>query len=205
MRYTSDHLVLTKVALLLTYWSPFDTEYQVNNYWTDRAFHHARAIRLWDRPRENTTTSTRYRLIWWCCLLRDRLISIALRRPYRIHEAKSSWPIISEADFGLEVMFPQFITVKTKRSTIDAFIWLCKLSDIMRDIAVFQEEKRFDREWSDSLINQASIMGEASRVLQFDSQLRNWREEYLKVNSQYITALKPGSPKIPNYVLMICE
>ena len=205
MRYTSDHLILTKLALLLTYWSPFDTEYQVNNYWTDRAFYHARVIRLWDHRGKTAVTSTRCRIIWWCCLLRDRLISIALRCPYRIQEAKSAWPIVSETDFGLEVMFPQFMTVKTKRAVIDSFIWLCKLSDIMRDIAVFHERKRFDREWSDNIIDRATIMPEASRVSQFDSQLRNWREEYLKVSSEYITSLKPGTSKMPNYVLMICE
>ena len=193
------------MALLLTYWSPFDAEYQVNNYWTDRAFHHARAIRLWDYQGKTAVTSTRYRIIWWCCLLRDRLISIALRRPYRIHEAKSAWPMVSEADFGLELMFPQFATVKTKRTVIDSFIWLCKLSDIMRDIAVFHEQKRFDREWSDNIISRATIIPEASRVSQFDSQLQNWREEYLKVSGEYITSLKPGSSKMPNYVLMICE
>ena len=205
MRHTPDHLILTKIALLLTYWSPFDSEYQVNNYWTDRAFYHARVIRLWDRPGENAVTSRRYRLIWWCCLLRDRLISIAMRRPYRIHEAKSSWPLVTEADFGLEVMFPKFITVKTKKSLIQAFIWLCKLSDVMRDIAVFHEQTRFDREWSGKRIDQAKIMSEASRVSQFDTQLRSWREEYLKVNGEYIASLKVGTSKFPNYVLMICE
>jgi len=200
VRNTSDHLVLTKVALLLTYWSPFDAEYQVNSYWTDRAFHHARVIRLWDCQGES-----RYRLIWWCCLLRDRLISIALRRPYRIQEAKSTWPIVSDADFGLEVMFPKFTNVKTKRTLVDSFIWLCKLSDIMRDIAVFHERKRFDREWSDGLINRATLIPEANQVQQFDSQLRSWKEEYLKVNGEYVKSLRPGIPKFPNYVLIICE
>ena len=205
MRYTSDHLVLVKLALLLTYWSPFDAEYQVNNYWTDRAFFHARCFRLWDRQGESVATSRRYRIIWWCCLLRDRLISIALRRPYRIHEAKKTWPIVSESDFGREVMFPRFMTVKAKRTTIDSFIWLCKLSDIMRDIAVFQEKKRFDREWSNTLLNSAAIIPEASQVSQFENRLKNWKEEYVKVNGDYIRTLRPGTSKMPNYVLIICE
>ena len=205
MRYTPDHVVLTKVALLLTYWSPFDAEYQVNNYWTDRAFYHARAIRLWDRQGESEATPSRCRLIWWCCLLRDRLISIALRRPYRIHEAQSTWPIISEADFGLEVMFPKFTNVKTKRTLVDSFIWLCKLSDIMRDIAVFHERTRFDREWTDGRIDRATLILEANQVQQFDSQLKNWKEEYLKANGEYVRSLRPGTSKFPNYVLIICE
>jgi hypothetical protein len=203
MRHTSDHLTLTKVALLLTYWSPFDAEYQVNNYWIDRAFYHARAITLWDP--EGVATSRRYRITWWCCLLRDRLVSIALRRPYRIHEAKSTWPIVNEADFGLEVMFPKFMIARTKRTMIDSFIWLCKLSDIMRDIAVFHEKKRFDREWSNSLIGSATILAEELQVSQFHIQLRDWKEGYLKLNGEYIKSLTPGSSKMPNYVLIICE
>ena len=205
MRYTQDHLILTKIALLLSYWSPFDSEHQVNNYWIDRAFSHARAIRLWDRPGENVVTSSRYRLIWWCCLLRDRLTSIALRRPYRIHETKTTWPLVTEADFGLEVMFPRFTTIRTKKILIQSFIWLCKLSDTMRDIAVFHEQTRFDREWSNNCVDQAKIMFEASQVSQFDSLLRSWRGEYLKVNGEYIASLRVGTSKFSNYVLVICE
>jgi hypothetical protein len=205
MCHTSDHLTLTKIALLLTYWSPFDAEYQVNNYWIDRAFYHARAIKLWDLQGKSVASSRRYRIIWWCCLLRDRLVSMALRRPYRIHEAKSTWPIVSETDFGLEAMFPKFITVKTKRTMIDSFIWICKLSDIIRDIAVFHEQKRFDREWFDGLIGSAATLAEEIQVSQFDSQLRDWKEEYLKLNGEYINSLRPGNSKFPNYVLIICE
>jgi len=97
------------------------------------------------------------------------------------------------------------MTVKAKRTTIDSFIWLCKLSDIMRDIAVFQEKKRFDREWSNTLLNSAAIIPEASQVSQFENRLKNWKEEYVKVNGDYIRTLRPGTSKMPNYVLIICE
>jgi hypothetical protein len=102
-------------------------------------------------------------------------------------------------------MFPKFTNVKTKRMLVDSFIWLCKLSDIMRDIAVFHERTRFDREWTDGLINRAALIPEANQVQQFDSQLRNWKEEYLKVNGEYVRSLRPGTSKFPNYVLIICE
>jgi hypothetical protein len=137
--------------------------------------------------------------------MRDRLVSMALRRPYRIHEAKSTWPIVTETDFGLEAMFPKFITVKTKRTMIDSFIWACKLSDIIRDIAVFHEKRRFDREWFDGVIDSATTLADEIQVSQFDSQLRDWKEEYLKLNGEYIELLRPGSSKFPNYVLIICE
>jgi hypothetical protein len=108
-------------------------------------------------------------------------------------------------DFGREVMFPQFMTVKTKRTMIDSFIWMCKLSNTIRDIAVFHEKKRFDREWSDGHISNATILAEEVLVSQYDGQLRDWREEYLKLNGEYINSLRPGCSKMPNYVLIICE
>lgn len=149
--------------------------------------------------------SGRRRIIWWCCLLRDRLISVALRRFYRIHEAKSTWPIVTEADFGPEAMFPKFMTVKRKRAVLQSFIWWCSLSDIVRDIAVFQEKKRFDREWSDSLTTEAAIVSELAQVSQFDNRLKSWKEGYLQVNSDYINSIKPGTSKLPNHVLIIGE
>ena len=190
---------------MLTYWSPFDSEYQVNSYWIDRAFYHARAIALWDPQGKSVASLRRNRIVWWCCLLRDRVVSLALRRPYRIHEAKTTWPFVTEADFGLEVMFPKFTTAKTKRTMIDSFIWFCKLSDIIRDIAVFHEKKRFDREWSGGLVSSTTILAEEIQVSKFDTQLSDWKEEFLKSNGEYIKSVVPGSPKMPNYLLIICE
>lgn len=203
MRYTSDHMVLTQIALLLTYWSPFDAEYKVNNYWVDRAFFHARAMRLQEFQTDCGVSSSRRRIVWWCCLLRDRLVAMGLRRPYRLQEAKSTWPVVDKSDFGLEVMFPKFISVDTKRAMIDSFIWLCKLSDIMRDLSVFHESNRFDREWSDSHIDGAAIMPELTKVSGFDSRLRSWEDGYRKINGEFIKSFIPGQCKMPNYVLII--
>jgi hypothetical protein len=160
-------------------------------------------MKLWDmKPGE---TSSRRRIVWWCCLMRDRLISFALRRNYRIQEAKSTYPLVEISDFGLEVMFPKFVDVKTKRAVIDAFICLCKLSDIIRDVAIFHEENSFGREWSDSRIERADIVPEITKVTQFDNKLKKWREEYLKLNGEFIKSLVPRITKMPNYVLIINE
>ncbi len=205
MRYTSDHLVLAQVALLLTFWSPFDSEYQVNNYWVARAFFHARVTKLWDWKRENEVTSSRRRIIWWCCLLRDRLISIALRRPYRMQENKGTWPPVKKEDFGLEIIFPKFTTTTTKVTAIESFIWLCKLSNIMRDVANFHEKRRFDREWADKIVDETDVVPELAQVSRFSNQLKNWKEEFLKISGEYIKSIRPGTSKMPSYVLIICK
>jgi hypothetical protein len=203
INYTTDQLTLIKVALLLTYWSPFDSEYQVNSYWVDRAFLHARAMKLWE-PQQEVTPSRR-RIVWWCCLVRDRLISVALRRAYRIQESKSSWPVVSVSDFGLEVMFPRFMDAKTKRTVLEAFIWMCELTDIIRDVAVFQENNSFDREWSGGFLDKAQFVPEITQVSQFDNRLKNWKEGYLKITGDYIKSLMPRSCRLPNYALIVSE
>jgi hypothetical protein len=48
-------------------------------------------------------------------------------------------------------------------------------------------------------------LAEEVLVSQYDGQLRDWREEYLKLNGEYINSLRPGCSKMPNYVLIICE
>jgi hypothetical protein len=128
---------------------------------------------------------------------------MGLRRAYRIQETKSTWPTINKYAFGLELMFPRFMDIMTKEAMIEAFIWLCKLSDIIRDIAVFQERNRFDRKWSDSRIDKEDIMPEFNQVSQFDCQLKSWREGYLEVIGNYINSPKPGFCKVPNYALII--
>ena len=137
--------------------------------------------------------------------MRDRMISFALRRSYRIQEAKSIWPLVNISDFGLEVMFPRFMDAKTKRTTLEAFICLCDLTDIIRDIAVFHENNSFDREWSGGLIDKASIVPQITQVSQFDNRLKNWKEVYLKLAGDYIKSLIPRSCRMPNYVLIVGE
>ena len=137
--------------------------------------------------------------------MRDRMISFALRRTYRLQEAKSTWPLISISDFGLEVMFPRFTDAKAKRVVLEAFICLCDLTDIIRDVAVFHENNSFDREWSGGLIDKAAIIPEITQVSQFDNRLKHWKEGYLKITGDYIKSLLPRSCRIPNYLLIVCE
>jgi hypothetical protein len=137
--------------------------------------------------------------------VRDRMISFALRRAYRIQEAKATWPLVDIPDFGLEVMFPRFTDVKMKRTALEAFINLCDLTDIIRDVAVFHENNSFDREWSGGIIDKASIVPEITQISQFDNRLKNWKEGYLKIAGDYIKTLIPRSSRMPNYILIVCE
>jgi hypothetical protein len=133
------------------------------------------------------------------------MISFALRRGYRIQEARSTWPLVSISDFGLEIMFPRFMDTKTKRTSLEAFISLCDLTDIIRDVALFQETNSFNREWSGGVLDKAAIVPEITQVSQYDNRLKHWKEDYLKLAGDYIKALPPRSCRVPNYVLLVSE
>jgi hypothetical protein len=49
------------------------------------------------------------KLIWWCRLLRDRLIAFCLHRFHRLYEDTSSRTLPSEEEFGMGVASPQYM------------------------------------------------------------------------------------------------
>ena len=188
---------------MLSYWSPYNSDSQVNSYWVDRAFQHARAIRLSDPDCDSGTLCCRRRIVWWCCLIRDRLTSFGLRRPYRLHEPALGWKAVTERDFGLETIFPRYVSVLSKRDTIAAFLWLCKLTDIVSAMTVFQEDSRFEREWSDNVKDRTEITRELQQISMFDAQLKKWRKEFQKESEEAIENAKPEISKMPFYVLRL--
>lgn len=48
---------------------------------------------------KDAKTSSLWRRIWWCCLYRDRVISISMRRPMRIADEDIKLPLLKMDDF----------------------------------------------------------------------------------------------------------
>jgi len=99
-----------------------------------------------------------------------------MRRPHRLHKTPIQDEIISEDDFGLEATYPSYTDVKSKRVAMLAFIWFCRLSRIMEAIAVVQRRNRFARDWNGD--NVGNVTSELEEVNHFDTQLREWLEEF---------------------------
>jgi hypothetical protein len=112
----------------------------------------------------------RRRLLWWCCLIRDRVLALGMRRPHRVHKTPIQDEIISQEDFGLEATFPSYTDVKSKQVAMLA-LWFCKLSRIMEAIAIAHRRNRFARDWNgDNVGNTASELDEVNR---FDRELNS--------------------------------
>jgi hypothetical protein len=82
-------------------------------------------------------TPGRRKLIWWCCLIRNRLIALGLRRSQCLHETMPCQPVSFE-DFGLETSFPRFMGVTDKLQSIENFIQQCELSHLIAQLLRFQ-------------------------------------------------------------------
>jgi len=186
-----DPVVLTQICLLLSLWSPgsisegpryLKHQYccsdgvQNNSYWLNLAFKHATAGELWRAQPDNVGQPCRRKLLWWCCLVRDRVLALGMRRPYRLHRAPFEETLISQVDFGLERKYPSYTDFQSKQISMLAFIWLCKLSEIMAAIAVFQRRTRFSRDWNGESI-QTSVE-ELLDVVKLEQELRKWKEEF---------------------------
>jgi hypothetical protein len=137
------------------------------------AFKHAAAKRLWEyEPDQNS----RLRLLWWCCLVRDRVLALGMRRPHRLHRAIIEDDNISESNFGVEAKYPSYTDLKSKQVEILAFIWFCRLSRIMETIAIVQRQNRFVRDWNGD--SGANIISELEEVSTLHEELNTWLEEF---------------------------
>jgi hypothetical protein len=109
-------------------------------------------------------------------MVRDRVLALGMRRPYRLHKAPYEEQLISQLDFGVEAASPSYTDIETKRISILAFVWLCKLSEIMAAIAVFQRRNRFLRDWDGESVG--SSASELKEAMEFDRDLCKWKEDF---------------------------
>ncbi|KAL3454367.1 hypothetical protein BJX65DRAFT_727 [Aspergillus insuetus] len=79
-------LTVARASLLLTYCNS-DSDVLANSAWLRIAISQARREQARQDRYLDTTTLRAHadlNLIWWCCLIRDRLISLGMRRPLQI-------------------------------------------------------------------------------------------------------------------------
>lgn len=168
--------MLTQVCLILSLWSPGWIGFQNNSYWIDMAFKHATSARLWESQSRNEGSTRDSRFLWWCCVVRDRVLALGMRRPHRLHNTFITDVSITEENFGLEAKFPSYSDLGTKRVSMLAFIWLFKLSKIMVDLAVMQRRNKFSRAWEgDKAENIVPELVELDRIHQ---EIKTWLSDF---------------------------
>jgi hypothetical protein len=78
-------------------------------------------------------------------------------------------------DFGQEATSPSYTDRQSKRNDIGLFIWLCKLSNIMAAILIFQEHAQFSRNWNGE--NTGDSVSELKQIAVFYRALKIWKDD----------------------------
>lgn len=90
----------------MSQWAENTDTTKQNWHWTGIAASVAHAMRLTNNPDtlklSQRTKSLRKRL-WWCCFMRDRLLSLGMSRPMRIRDGDFDVPLPSVEDFACDI------------------------------------------------------------------------------------------------------
>ncbi|KAL7945574.1 fungal-specific transcription factor domain-containing protein [Trichoderma barbatum] len=102
-----DQMVLTQSLLLITSWQDASDEHGKTWFWIDAAVSHAFAAGLHLEPSVNKPNLSKRkqrlrRRVWWCCFIRDRLLSLGMKRLPRIKDGDFQVSMLEEADFQPE-------------------------------------------------------------------------------------------------------
>ncbi|KAI1827490.1 hypothetical protein F4861DRAFT_366671 [Xylaria intraflava] len=139
-------LALSQAALLLSFWVS-NPSFDSNTAWLCVAIQNAKNAEAHiysamptfspvTEPIESRKQRSLKRL-WWCCIVRDRLISLCMRRSIQISRAHfdvSSNSSIGFLDLVGEVGQSKVYDAKTKRHLIEMFLQLSELCSILTDV-----------------------------------------------------------------------
>jgi hypothetical protein len=86
--------------------------------------------------------------------------------------------MLKEDDFGLEALLPAYSSRESKRRMISVFIAFCRLSELLADIAEYQNRFRFTRQWETATSPGISEAEEMPTVTKFESRLKEWKRVF---------------------------
>ncbi|KAK7408249.1 hypothetical protein QQX98_009561 [Neonectria punicea] len=102
-----DRAALVQALLLMTLWYETPTEHRNTWHWIDVAISQAFAAGLHREPALSRSppparVQKLHRRLWWACLVRDRLVSLGMKRTPRIKDDDYCVTMLEETDFKQE-------------------------------------------------------------------------------------------------------
>lgn len=104
-----DRLVLLQALVLMTYWYDMASDEKDTWYWMGVTISLAQVIGIHRNPQNlhiGAEEKCLRRRIWWSCYIRDRLLSLGIRRPPRIRDEDSDVPMLTIEDFAYSLRVP---------------------------------------------------------------------------------------------------
>ncbi|EXL41975.1 hypothetical protein FOCG_15333 [Fusarium oxysporum f. sp. radicis-lycopersici 26381] len=118
-------------ALLLTYYATTRDRARTNSILLATAIQLAQgagADQYHKRPDQDSADTSRLKRLWWCCIVRDRILPLGVRRQLHIASINPALDHLTEQDFAKEIEESQVYSPQTKRSLVQLFISLCELA-----------------------------------------------------------------------------
>lgn len=133
-----DPLALSTAALLLTYYCS-DFEVYANSEWLRVAIKQAgiaQARQAESKDPRATARGSELKRVWWCCLIRDRIISLGMRRPIQITAAHLELypPMLTRRDMHDEILNSMVYKEEVKSGLFELLVGLCRLVTIITDL-----------------------------------------------------------------------
>ena len=190
--YELDRSIIVQAVLLMTYWYEAPDDPKDIWHWLGIAISTARTIGMNcdTSGTASMTPKTRnlWKRVWWCCFMRDRLISLGMRRPLRISEDESDLPMLQLEDFETEALSLELsrmlggcpvVRDESKRVTLAKMcIALCKLCMIISPIFALQYSlgaaKLGLTQETTLRLGPKSTAADAGEVTRLDDKLSNW-------------------------------
>ncbi|EWZ29947.1 uncharacterized protein FOBCDRAFT_169988 [Fusarium oxysporum Fo47] len=126
-------------ALLLSYNGTMKDQKRTNSIWLSTAIHLAQAAgadQFHTSLNPSLTTVNELKRLWWCCIVRDRILPLGMRRQLHITSldvAHGSY-LPTEKDFSREIDGSRVYAPQTKRTLVQLFITLCELTVPLTDV-----------------------------------------------------------------------
>ncbi|KAH6663978.1 fungal-specific transcription factor domain-containing protein [Plectosphaerella plurivora] len=140
---------LAQSALLLSFWLPPEDPRgrRPNTSWLITAIRHAKdagahryaspSLMSKPTPRGRQSHQNKLKRLWWCCIIRDRVISLGLRRCTQITRQTFDFdtsPTLEAADLADEIHRSRVYNVETKKSLVQLCVRFVRLCVILTDL-----------------------------------------------------------------------
>lgn len=123
---------------MLTYHMPKSND-KISTYWLMTAVHLARSARADEYDTiddDGCTNKNMLKRLWWCCILRDRIMALSFRSRLHIHptDFDCTQPGLNEGDFDSEIRGSKVYDPARKQVLAQLAVSLCDLAMILSEI-----------------------------------------------------------------------
>lgn len=133
-----DSFTMAQGALLLSYYST-NSERHLNTFWLSIAIQSARANRAHLYNKDKSLTRYKRQMkkrLWWCCVLRDRILPLGVRRSLQITHSQlnSAGQELTEEDLEEDIGSSEVYDIETQHLLAKILVAQCKLAIEMTDV-----------------------------------------------------------------------